>query len=428
MKNKIVTVSIIGVGARGGEAYGRYIYRLKDKYKIVSLCDPNEERLEKYGKTYQIEKENCFLDEEVFFKERRSDLLIIATLDKLHVKMAKKALALGYDILLEKPISDSVEELQELNEAAKKTDCKVMVCHVLRYTEMMRKLKEILDSGAIGRLISIDQTENVVYWHEAHSYVRGNWRNREIAAPMIMAKCCHDLDLLQYFTGSKCKAVSSMGSLAYFKKENQPQGAAERCTECPYVDTCAYSAKRIYIDEWKAWGCPASSVPQIMVTDVLPVTEEALMTAIQTGKYGRCVFACDNDVVDNQTMIMQFENGVTATLKMEAFVKRGGRDIRFFGTEGEIEMIESNDTITLRRYADSQDKVWRISEISADMEGQHGGGDHGIINELYDVLTSENMKSETALEASIESHYMALAAEESRLKGGQLVLISEYRK
>ena len=428
MKNKIVTVSIIGVGARGGEAYGRYIYRLKDKYKIVSLCDSNAERLEKYGKAYQIEKGNCFSDEETFFKERRSDLLIIATLDKLHVQMAKKALALGYDILLEKPISDNVVELQELNEAAKKTDCKVMVCHVLRYTEMMKKLKEILDSGAIGKLISIDQTENVVYWHEAHSYVRGNWRNREIAAPMIMAKCCHDLDLLQYFTGSKCKAVSSMGSLAYFKKENQPQGAADRCTECPYIDTCAYSAKRIYIDEWKSWGCPASSVPQIMITDVLPLTEEALLTAIQTGKYGRCVFACDNDVVDNQTMIMQFENGVTATLKMEAFVKRGGRDIRFFGTEGELELIESNDTITLRRYVDNQDKVWRISEISEDMEGQHGGGDHGIINDLYEVLTSENGNSATALESSLESHYMALAAEESRLNGGQLVLIGKYRK
>ncbi len=424
--NKIITVSIIGVGARGGEAYGRYMFRLKDKYKITALCDVNAERLEKYGSTYGVAEENRFLSEDEFFKERRSDLILITTGDKLHVEMAKKALALGYDILLEKPISDDADELRELVAAAKKTTSKVLVCHVLRYTAMVKKLKEILDSGAIGKLVSIDHTENVVFWHEAHSYVRGNWRNRTLAAPMIMAKCCHDLDLLQYFANSKCRSVSSMGSLAYFKKENAPEGSADRCLDCKYVDSCQYSAKRIYIDEWKKIGSPASSVPQIMVTDVLPVTEEALTDALKTGKYGRCAFKCDNDVVDNQTCIMQFENGVTATLKMEAFVKRGGRDIRFFGTEGELELIESADTITLRRYLE-EDKVWRISDIADDLEGQHGGGDHGIVNELYDMLSSENPDLQTALEASVESHYMALAAEQSRLNGGELVNIADIR-
>lgn len=424
---KVITVSIIGVGARGGEAYGRYIYRLKDKYKIVALCDVNAERLEKYGAAYDVAEDARFLDEETFFKERRSDLLLVTTTDKLHVRMAKKALALGYDILLEKPISDDADELRELLEEASKTKSKVLVCHVLRYTAMVKKLKELLDSGAIGKLVSIDQTENVCFWHEAHSYVRGNWRNRAIAAPMIMAKCCHDLDLLQYFAESPCRSVSSMGSLAFFKKENQPEGAAARCVNCKYVDTCQYSAKRIYIDEWKKIGCPPASVPQIMVTDVNPVTEEALTEAITTGMYGRCVFDCDNDVVDNQTSIMQFENGVTATLKMEAFVKRGGRDIRFFGTEGELDLFEWDDTIALHRYLE-EDQVWKISDIAEDLEGQHGGGDHGIINELYDMLTSDEPQLQTALAASVESHYMALAAEESRLNGGQLVEIAKYRK
>ncbi len=424
---KVITVSIIGVGARGGEAYGRYMYRLKDKYKIVALCDVNEERLKKYGDAYEVATGNRFTDEEEFFRKRRSDLILVTTSDKLHVRMAKRALALGYDILLEKPISDDAQELRELLETAKKTQSKVLVCHVLRYTAMIKKLKEILDSGAIGKLISVDHTENVVFWHDAHSYVRGNWRNREIAAPMIMAKCCHDLDLLQYFAGSRCRSISSMGSLAFFKKENQPKGATARCVDCPYKETCQYSAKRIYIDEWKKRGCPSASVPQIMVTDVLPVTEEALTEAITNGKYGRCAFDCDNDMVDNQTCIMQFENGVTATLKMEAFVKRGGRDIRFFGTEGELDLIESDDTITLRRYLE-EDRVWHISDIAEDLEGQHGGGDHGIINELYEILTSDKPQIETALAASVESHYMALAAEESRLDGGRLVEIAKYRK
>lgn len=424
---KIITVSIIGVGARGGEAYGRYIYSLKDKYKIVALCDVNQERLEKYGETYGIGQENRFTDENEFFKKKRSDLILITTTDKMHVRMAKKALCLGYDILLEKPISEDAKELRDLLKTAQKTSCKVLVCHVLRYTAMVKKLKEILDSGAIGRLISIDHTENVVFWHEAHSYVRGNWRNRKIAAPMIMAKCCHDMDLLQYFANSMCHSVSSMGSLAFFKKENRPEGAAERCVNCKYKDSCQYSAQRIYIDEWKKNGCPSASVPQIMVTDAYPVTERALTEAISEGMYGRCVFACDNDVVDNQTCIMQFENGVTATLKMEAFVKRGGRDIRFFGTEGELELIEGNDTITLRRYME-EDKVWHITDIAEDLEGQHGGGDHGIVNEMYDMLTSDKTPLQTSLDTSLESHYMAIAAEESRLRGVKLIKLSKYRK
>ena len=425
MDERIITLSIIGVGARGGDAYGSYFYKLKDKYKIVSLCDINPIRLKKYGDAYEVPGEDRFLSEDEFFKKKRSELLVIATLDKLHVRMAQKALMLGYDIMLEKPISDKIDELHELQDEAQKSGRKVMVCHVLRYTAMIRKIKEILDSGAIGEIVSIDQTENVVFWHEAHSYVRGNWRNREIAAPMIMAKCCHDMDLLQYFANSKCKSVSSMGSLSYFKRENQPNGAADRCVHCKYIDTCQYSAKRIYIEMWKRHGSPASMIPMIMITDTVPLTEESLYKAIEEGPYGRCAFACDNDVVDNQTSIMQFENGITATLKMEAFVKRGGRDIRFFGTEGELELIEGNNTITLKRYLEDE-KVWYITDLTDDLEG-HGGGDHRIIDAIYEVMINNQKSAATALDASLESHYMALAAEESRLNGGKLIEISKYR-
>ena len=302
----------------------------------------------------------------------------------------------------------------------------VMVCHVLRYTAAMRKLKEILNSGAIGRLVSMDQTENVVFWHEAHSYIRGNWRNRAMARPMIMAKCCHDLDLIQDFVGSKCKSVASMGSLAYFKASNQPEGAANRCVQCKYVDSCSYSAKKIYIDMWKDCGRPANLFPFSLITDVYPTTEEALWKAIEEGPYGRCVFACDNDVVDNQTTIMQFENGITATLKMEAFVKDGGRDIRFFGTEGELELREGEDTITLKKYF-GENTVWKISDLTDDLEG-HGGGDHRMIDELYEIITGKTPNVATSIDESIESHYMALAAEESRLTGGQLVEIAKFRE
>ena len=425
MGNKIVTVSIIGLGGRGGEAYGRYIDKLKDKFKITHVCDINNVRLTKYGDLFDIPTENRYADEDAFFKNKWSDVLFITTQDRMHVRMAKKALLLGYDIVLEKPVSDDPQELKELAELAHQTGRMVMVCHVLRYTVAMRKLKEVLNSGAIGKLVSIDQTENVVFWHEAHSYVRGNWRNRALSTPMIMAKCCHDLDLLQDFIGSQCRSVASMGSLAYFKAENKPQGAADRCTQCKYVDTCTYSAKKVYVDMWKTCGQPENIFPFNLVTDAYPTTEEALYQAIEESPYGRCVFACDNDVVDNQTVIMQFENGVTATLKMEAFVKDGGRDIRFFGTEGELVLSEGEGTIILKKYF-GENTVWKLTDLTDDLEG-HGGGDHRMIDRLYEIMTSNETAFDTSIDKSIESHYMAIAAEESRLNGGQLVLIEKYR-
>ena len=425
MKNPILKIAIIGMGGRGGYAYGTYVHAHKEKFQIVSICDIDSVRLNKWGELFEVPEENRFLSEEEFFKEKRADVLFITTMDRLHVRMANKALELGYDLLLEKPITDSKEELDSLVENAHRSGRKIMVCHVLRYTVWINKCKEIIDSGEIGRLVSIDHTENVVYWHEAHSFVRGNWHKREDCAPMILAKCCHDLDLLQYFAQSRCKSVSSMGDLRFFVKENKPEGSADRCTNCKYMDTCTYSAKRIYIDMWKSCGKPADVFPFSLITDALPVTEEALWESIRNGRYGKCVFACDNNVVDNQTVIMTFENGITATLKMEAFVRDGGRDIRFFGTDGELDLREGENTITLKKF-NGETKVWKISELTDDLEG-HGGGDHRMLDQLYNVMALNDTNVQTSIDASAESHYMAYAAEESRLEGGKLVELSKYR-
>ena len=430
MKKDIITISILGMGARGAEAYGRYIYLLKDKFKIVSICDPNEYRLKKYADAFKIPAEECFADEGSFFEKKRSDILLIATMDRLHVRQAVKALDLGYDLVLEKPISDDPEELRMLTAKAQEKGAMVMVCHVLRYHVMIRKLKELLDGGAIGRLITMDQTENVGFWHQAHSFVRGNWRNREETTPMIMAKCCHDLDLIQDFVGSRCQFVSSMGSLSYFKSENKPDGSADRCIDCKYRDTCKFSAYTIYLTNWKLGG-QKDEIPYTLITDVLPLTEEAIVASLRESKYGRCVFACDNNVVDNQTVIMQFENGITATLKMEGFTYRGGRDFRFFGTEGEIEVREEDDTLVLRRYLEKP-QVWKISQLVDEFGGQgngnHGGSDQRMIDNLYAIYTTDKLNAASSIERSVESHYMALAAEKSRLNGGKLIDLTEYRK
>lgn len=424
MNRKIITVSIIGVGLSGGEFYGRYLYRAKDKYKITHLCDIDGKKLEKYGNAFDVELSCRFLTDASFFQEKRSDLLVIATMEKTHIRIARKALSLGYDIVLEQPVSDEPDELRALVAEAHRSGRKIMVCHVLRYSSMVRKIKEILNAGEIGKIISMDATENVVYWHEAHSYVRGNWRNQTLSTPMIMAKCCHDLDLLQYFAGSKCMSVSSMGSLAYFKKENAPANAAQRCMECPLVETCLYSAKRIYIDLWKQWGMPENVMPMNALTDTLPLTEGALLKAVQEGPYGRCVFHCDNDVVDNQKIVMQFENGIAATLKMEAFVKYGGRELRFFGTQGYLELNEAKDTIIIHRYMKNDD-VLSISSLE-------GKDDHAfrvgrMMDTFYNVLIGESEEIETSIDGAVESHYMAIAAEESRLNGGKLVELEKYR-
>ena len=210
--------------------------------------------MERFGEKFGVAAENRFTDENVFFAVKRADVLVIATQDKDHVRQAVKAFSLGYDVLLEKPISSEKDELEKLIAAQKKYGKKALVCHVLRYAPAFMKAAELIDEGAIGKLVAINALERVTFWHQAHSYVRGNWRKAEDTSPMIMAKCCHDLDLLQYYAGAKCKTISSVGDIAFFKRKNAPEGCAERCVNCKYKDSCSYSAKKIYLDWWVVQG------------------------------------------------------------------------------------------------------------------------------------------------------------------------------
>lgn len=417
--SRILSVAIIGVGSRGGETYGRYFKEREDLFKINALCEIKKERLEKYQKEFEVDRNQCFTDEKEFFKEKRAEVCVVSTLDADHIRHALMAINLGYHLLLEKPITPNENELDVLLKAANEKHVKVLVCHVLRYTVAMQKIKELLDSNAIGRLISIDHLENVAYWHQAHSFVRGNWRNEKETAPMILAKCCHDLDLLQWFANSKCEAVSSFGALNYFNLDNKPKEATPRCSDCPLKKTCAYSAYNIYIEKWKKDGSPSNSWPYNVLSDE-SLTEEVLLKAIKEGPYGRCVFMCDNDVVDNQSVNILFKNGVTANLKMTGFNKYPGRFIHFFATNGEIIMDEQRGTITLRVF-NKDDVVYNIRELTNDTRG-HGGGDIEMMKYLHKMLTeNENETLATSLEDSIESHKIAFAAEKSRLNGGKII-------
>ena len=428
--DKIFTISILGCGSRGHYTYGKCMYDFKDKFQIVSVCDINPAQIELAQKAWGIPTENCFLDAEEFLKEKRSDALVIATQDRDHVKMCIKALELGYDILLEKPISPVEDELYELLEANKKYNRKVIVCHVLRYAPAFLKMKELLDAGTIGKIVCIDWLEQVAYWHQAHSFVRGNWRNDKETSPMIMQKCCHDLDLLQYYADSKCKTVYSVGELSFFKKENQPEGAADRCADCKYINDCVYSAERLYVAKRRKdfdWVEDKPDVnedvrqqgwPFNVVDLSRPITEESIRKAYQNSQYGRCVFACDNNVVDNQTVVMQFENGIKAHLTMTAFTALPGRKITFHGTLGEVEMDEENDYIRVSRYGKGTEFL-SIKEVLKDAINEdfgHGGGDLMLVKDFYKALAGDE-KLGTTLDRSIESHLMALAAEKSRITG-----------
>lgn len=416
--NKIFTVSIIGCGSRGGFCYGQAMYAQPNRYKIVSLCDIDRSKLSFYGDKFGVEEKGRFLSEEHFFEKKRSDALVIATQDRDHVRMCIKALALGYDVLLEKPVSPDKEELLALLDAQRKYGGKVVVCHVLRYAPAFTEIKRLLDSGEFGKLIRIESIEQVSFWHQAHSYIRGNWRREEDTSPMIMAKCCHDLDLLQYYAGARCDTVYSVGDLAYFKPENKPEDAAERCAECKYIDTCPYSAKFCYITRWEAFGKPESRWPFNVITNQTPLTEESLRTAYENGDYGRCVFACDNDVVDNQSVSIKFENGIKADHVMTAFTNGNGRRMTFHCTHGEIRLMEDADVLEATVYT-HQTKTYSLSELAKDSVNDsfgHGGGDVRLIDDFYKILCG-NQEAGTSLEKSVESHLIALAAEESRKSG-----------
>lgn len=426
---KIFTVSILGCGSRGREAYGKNFYLLKDKFKIECLCDINPKQIEIAKTSWGIPEEKCFLSPEEFLKEKRSDALVIATQDRDHVDMCIRALELGYDVLLEKPITPIEEDLYRLLDAQKKYGGKVVVCHVLRYAPAFVKIKEILNTGKIGKVVCIDWLEQVAYWHQAHSFVRGNWHSEEETSPMILAKCCHDLDLLQYYADSKCDTVYSVGEVAFFKPENKPEGASNRCQTCKYINECVYSAERLYCakrdydfdrleplpkekDDARKQGWPFNVVDLSR-----PITDESIRKAYENSDYGKCVFNCENDVVDYQNVLMKFENGITANLVMTGFTQFPGRKMTFHGTHGEVEMDEENDYIRVSVYGKGTEFL-SVKELMRDALKEdfgHGGGDVMLVRDFYKALSGEEL--ETTLERSIESHLMGLAAEKSRKSG-----------
>ena len=427
MSGKIVRIAIAGVGSRGKNAYGLELLNMKDRAKVVAVADIDPERLALAGDAHGVPDEMRFPSAEAMLAmPRLADAMLVCTQDRQHVPHAVAALKKGYDVMMEKPISPKLEDLQEITKVARENGRRVVVCHVLRYTPFFQTIKKTIDSGVLGEIVSIQALENVRYWHQAHSFVRGNWRREEDTSPMILAKCCHDLDYLVWLCGRKCERVSSYGSLMYFKKSNAPEGAALRCTQgCKAKESCPYDAEKIYLTN-KDTGILCGNVEWPIDVLAENPTEEKIRHAIETGPYGRCVFHCDNDVVDHQIVNMQMEGGASLSLTMSAFTSIGGRTIKVMGTLGDLWGDMHENKIRIGVFG-KEPQVIDLGKEEKDFAG-HGGGDRLLMEQFVDLMQgNEPDGTITTLETSVESHLVALAAEKSRLENGESIEIAPMR-
>jgi predicted dehydrogenase len=379
--------------------------------KVVGVAEPREYFRHRLVDQHSIPSGAVFHDwRELAERPRMSDVAIIATQDAMHAGPAIALAEKGYDLLLEKPMAPNEDDCARIVDAVKKAGVKLAVCHVMRYTDYTQRLKQCVDEGLIGKVLSIQHLEPVGYYHYAHSFVRGNWRNEKESSFMLLAKSCHDLDWLRYMMGTPCKSLASFGERSHFRPEEKPEGASDRCLDCPCEPDCPYSALKIYLRPFeegkRGWPCDVMAPEQ---------TLDTVMEALRSGPYGRCVYACDNDVVDHQVVSMQFQDGRTATFTMTAFTEMGHRKTRLFGSHGEL-WCDGHEIIHYDFLTDRKEPV-NIPAMAESRLSGHGGGDFGLMRSFVEAIS----KNDPGLilsgpDESLETHRMVFAAERSRLR------------
>jgi predicted dehydrogenase len=397
------TIAIIGAGERGAY-FARLVERNNPPGKIVAVAEPRAQYRQALVECHAIPAGNVFASWQEFVARPRLCDAVVSTLDREHVGPAVACLQRGYDMLLEKPMGVTLAECRRIAAAQRKSKRIVGVCHSLRYQKGFRRVKELIAGGAIGQVMTLDLIEQVSFWHQAHSFVRGNWGNSRRSSPMLLAKSCHDLDYIAYLVDRPCRQVSSFGHRGYFRRANMPAGATPRCTDgCPHEPTCAYSAIRTYVNTSREhW--PASVVSA-------DHSREAHLRAIRTGPYGRCVWQCDNDVVDHQVVALEFAGHVTATFTMTGFTQGGGRRLRVHGTRGELHFDERS--ILIKMFAGQSERRIKL----AAEHGGHGGGDPRVVTEWLAALRSRDDSRIVAnAQESLKTHAIVFAAERSRVE------------
>jgi predicted dehydrogenase len=421
--SELLRIACIGCGARA-QTYAQLAARRPDRFRIVAGADPVPQRVENLRRiSGQPDFRGFRSAEELLAAGRIADVMIVATQDNDHYQHCRAALLAGYNVLLEKPIATRVAEVLEIERLANEAGRRVMVCFVLRFAAFYRKVKEIIDSGALGEIASVQANEGVTPWHQAHSFVRGHWAVADKSSPMIVSKCCHDTDILHWLVGRRCLRVASFGSLEFFRPERTPPGAPARCTDgCPVGDTCAYNAVRYAADMRSPWLS--------MVYDrAQDATAEEIVAWLRGSPWGRCVYRCDNDAVDRQVLALQFEGGVTGTFTMTAF--GSGRHIEVYGTRGMLvggETYHKHFGAHLAVIPHEGEPVRYTVQSEEGGYELHGGGDPGLVNALYEEMTKPAGASlEAGLDSTVQGHLIGFAAEEARTTG-QVIDLDEFRQ
>lgn len=406
-------IAFIGCGARGW-TYAQLMMSHPERFELVAAADPVLARVERIRRiSARADFAGFASADDLLAAGKLADVVVIATQDNAHYVPCKRALELGYNVLLEKPIGTRTDHALEIERLATAAGRRVMVCFVLRFAAFYRKVREIIASGRLGEIASVQASEGVMPWHQAHSFVRGHWSVTARSSPMILSKCCHDMDILHWLVGRRCLRVASFGSNQFFRPESAPAGAPTRCTDgCPVGKECPYNAIRYTTDQRDPWLA--------MVYDrAAQATSDEILEWLRVSPWGRCVYRCDNDVVDRQVLALEFEGGITGTFTMTAF--EYGRHIEVYGTRGVLKGGETyrkhfgvhlvlipHEGAPERYTVQAQDGGYEL----------HGGGDAGLIEALYDEMTKPvGAPLEAGIESTAHSHLIAFAAEEARVTG-----------
>lgn len=398
-------VTVVAMGA--GNRMHVYACLHLQEMRVVAVVEPNRIRREQFAERCGVSAENCFESWEVFLqKEKMADAVFICTPDDMHYRPAMLALERGYDVLLEKPVAQTYQQCLDIVRKARELNRVAGVCHVLRYHPYFKKFREVVADKTLGELITVNHIESVGIERMTHSFVRGLWRKESETNPMILSKACHDLDLLVWLTGRKCLRVSSYGSLKWFRAEHAPAGSALRCTDgCAVERECPYSAVELYYRR-KRW-LRHFDIPEGGKED------EIIWEELKTGPYGRCVYHCDNDVVDHQVVSMLLEDEVTVNFSMDAFTRDSGRRTHFMFSQGEV--FGDERMLTVRHFhPDREDEVYDFSEFYGECN-YHGGADLEMVRDfLSAVRTRQPEALLTRIDSSLESHRIAFEIEKER--------------
>lgn len=430
-------IGVLGAGGRGREAYGSWVLRHPERTRLVAVADPDPDRRGEFaGRASGAREYEDWTALVGDLEELALDAAIVALPDRLHVEPAIALMAHSVPILLEKPAASRADELEQLAGAVERLGGRVVVGHVLRFTPFWRSVASVVFSGAIGRLMTVDLRENIGFWHFAHSYVRGNWKRSADSSPMVLAKTCHDLDIIRWLAGEAPTSVFSVGELSYFRPENAPAGAPEFCIQgCPVADSCPFYAPRYYAEALhEVHGVPVT----LLTADTSP---EGRREALGRSDYGRCVFRSGNDVADHQQTALGFPSGMTATLTASAFTGDNSRHVSLTGTAGqiighmdegriEIDLFSPLGTLPELPLASLVEErtrpplghrsvvlTARPPGVAAGDHRGHAGGDDGLMEEFVNALETGVWSDDLAFSTALDSHRIAFAAEDSRRAG-----------